>query len=83
LDAVLGHELCHWGCRDNLTAALHRVVEATFWFQPGVRIERKRACEGVVGNDRQIYARSVLKSVGRLTPGTRSTALARALDKVK
>src|SRR6185503_6903458 len=32
LDAVLEHELSHLRRRDNLTAAVHMVVEAVFWF---------------------------------------------------
>ncbi len=52
LDAVLTHELCHVRRRDNLFAAVHMVVEATFWFHPlvwwiGSRMmeERELACD--------------------------------------
>ncbi|MDX1561353.1 MAG: M56 family metallopeptidase, partial [Gammaproteobacteria bacterium] len=34
LEAVLAHELCHIRRRDNLTAAVHMLVEAVFWFHP-------------------------------------------------
>jgi bla regulator protein BlaR1 len=50
--AVLTHEVCHIRRRDNLTAALHMLVEAVFWFHPmvwwiGARLvdERERACD--------------------------------------
>jgi uncharacterized protein (TIGR03435 family) len=52
LDAVLAHEVCHLGRRDNLTAALHMLVEAIFWFHPvvwwiGARlvVTREQACD--------------------------------------
>jgi bla regulator protein BlaR1 len=71
LEAILAHELCHVRCRDNLSAALHMVVEAIFWFHPivwwmGARLlqERERACDEKVlesGSDRQVYAESILK----------------------
>src|ERR1051325_6849272 len=38
--AILAHELCHVRRRDNLTAALHMLVQATFWFHP--RSEERR-----------------------------------------
>ena len=31
---VVAHEVCHVRRRDNLTAAIHMVVEAVFWFHP-------------------------------------------------
>jgi len=72
LKAILAHELCHVRHRDNLTAALHMVVEAIFWFHPlvwwlGVRLieERERACDEEVlrlGNAPQVYAESILKT---------------------
>jgi bla regulator protein BlaR1 len=50
--AVVAHELCHVGHRDNLTAAVHMFVESVFWFHPlvwwiGKRMveERERACD--------------------------------------
>jgi beta-lactamase regulating signal transducer with metallopeptidase domain len=55
LDAVIAHELAHWRRRDNLTAALHMLVEAVVWFHPlvwwiGARLveERERACDEAV-----------------------------------
>lgn len=70
-DGILAHEFVHWRYRDNLTAALHMLVEALFWFWPPVWLigsrliaERERACdEGVVaaGHDPEIYAGGILK----------------------
>ncbi len=70
LEAVLAHELCHVRRRDNLTSAIHMIVEAVFWFHPlvwwiGARLveERERACdEGVLslGNEPQVYAEAIL-----------------------
>ncbi|HET7609990.1 MAG TPA: M56 family metallopeptidase [Gammaproteobacteria bacterium] len=70
LDAVLEHELTHWRRRDNLTAAVHMVVEAVFWFYPlvwwiGARLveERERACDEAVvraGHDGRAYAEGIL-----------------------
>lgn len=71
LEAILAHELLHVRRRDNLAAAIHMVVEASFWFHPlvwwlGMRLveERERACDEEVlesGRERQIYAESILK----------------------
>jgi TonB family protein len=70
LRAVVAHEVSHWRRRDNLTAALHMVVEAAFWFHPlvwwiGARLieERERACDEAVinaGHDPRTYADGVL-----------------------
>jgi bla regulator protein BlaR1 len=70
LEAVLAHELCHVRRRDNLTSAMHMLVEAAFWFHPlvwwiGARLveERERACdEGVLslGSEPQVYAEAIL-----------------------
>ncbi len=72
LQAILTHELCHVRRRDNLTAAVHMIVEALFWFHPLVwwisaRLveERERACDESVlesGSDRHVYAESILKT---------------------
>ncbi len=69
-NAVLAHELCHVHRRDNLTAAIHMVVEALFWFHPfvwwiGARMieERERACDEHVlcaCGEPQNYAESIL-----------------------
>jgi uncharacterized protein (TIGR03435 family) len=52
LHAVVAHELSHVRRHDNLTAAVHMVVEVVFWFHPlvwwiGSRLvaERERACD--------------------------------------
>ena len=70
LGAILAHEMCHIRRRDNLTAAIHMVVAAAFWFHPAVwwikaRLleERERACDEAVlesGNDAELYAESIL-----------------------
>jgi TonB family protein len=70
LDAVLAHELAHWRRRDNLTALVHMLVEAVFWFHPlvwwiGARLveERERACDEAVlraGHDGCAYAEGIL-----------------------
>jgi beta-lactamase regulating signal transducer with metallopeptidase domain len=71
LRAVLKHELCHLRRHDNLTASIHMLVEALFWFHPvvwwiGARLieERERACDEAVvrsGNDPRIYAEGILR----------------------
>jgi TonB family protein len=70
LAAVLEHELAHWRRRDNLTASVHMLVEAVFWFHPlvwwiGARLveERERACDEAVvraGHDGRTYAEGIL-----------------------
>jgi bla regulator protein blaR1 len=70
LEAVLAHELSHVRRRDNLTAAIHMVVEAVFWFHPlvwwiGARLveERERACDEAVlhlGSEPRDYAEAIL-----------------------
>jgi uncharacterized protein (TIGR03435 family) len=70
LEAILAHELCHVRRRDNLTAAIHMLVQATFWFHPlvwwlGVRLtdERERACDEEVlrlGSAPRVYAEGIL-----------------------
>jgi bla regulator protein BlaR1 len=71
LEAIVAHELCHARRRDNLTAAIHMLIEAVFWFHPlvwwlGARLvdERERACdEEVLHLCRQpeAYAEGILK----------------------
>ena len=75
LEAILAHEMCHVRRRDNLTSAIHMLVEAVFWFHPlvwwiGARLveEREVACdEGVLrlGNEPRVYADAIV-SVCRL-----------------
>jgi uncharacterized protein (TIGR03435 family) len=70
LQTVLAHELCHVRRHDNLTAAIHMVVEAAFWFLPPVwwietRLvaERERACDEEVLRSLgqpEVYAQSIL-----------------------
>jgi uncharacterized protein (TIGR03435 family) len=70
LEAVLAHELCHIRRRDNLTASIHMLVEAVFWFHPlvwwiGARLveERERACDESVlslGSKPRDYAEAIL-----------------------
>jgi bla regulator protein BlaR1 len=70
LEAVLSHELCHVRRRDNLTSAVHMIVEAVFWFHPLVwwisaRLveERERACDEEVlrlGIEPRVYAQGIL-----------------------
>ncbi len=70
LRAILAHERCHIQRRDNLTGAVHMLVETIFWFHPAVwwlerRLveERERACDESVlqlGNEAEVYAESIL-----------------------
>jgi uncharacterized protein (TIGR03435 family) len=69
-EAVLAHELCHVRRRDNLTSAIHMIVESVFWFHPliwwiGARLleERERACDEEVlrlGIESQVYAQGIV-----------------------
>ena len=71
LQAVLAHEARHIDCHDNLTAALHMIVETLFWFHPlvwwiGARLmdERERDCDEAVlrqGSQPGVYARSIVQ----------------------
>jgi uncharacterized protein (TIGR03435 family) len=70
LHAIVAHEMCHIRRRDNLSAAVHMIVQAAFWFHPAVwwikaRLmeERERACDEAVlqsGTEAQLYAESIL-----------------------
>lgn len=72
IESILVHELAHVQRRDNLTAALHMLVEAAFWFHPlvwwiGTRLvdERERACDEQVMRvceSAEIYAESILRT---------------------
>ena len=80
LDAVFEHEVAHWRRRDNLTAAVHMLVEAVFWFHPlvwwiGARLvaERERACDEAVvraGHDGRTYAEGILNVCERYVAST-------------
>jgi hypothetical protein len=71
LRAVLAHERCHIRRRDNLTAALHMVVECLFWFYPlawwletRLIAERERACDEAVladGSNPTDYAEGIVR----------------------
>jgi bla regulator protein blaR1 len=71
IEAILAHEVCHVRRHDNLTAVLHMLVEAVFWFHPlvwwmGARLEeeRERACDEEVSllyREPKIYAESILR----------------------
>jgi uncharacterized protein (TIGR03435 family) len=71
LTAVIGHEFCHIQRRDNLTALMHMIVQALFWFHPVVwwlgtqlTAERERACDEAVlkqFEEPQVYAQGILK----------------------
>ncbi len=70
LQMIVNHEMCHVRRRDNLTAAIHMLVEAVFWFHPLVWwmgrqmiVEREAACDEAVigsGGDREAYAEGLL-----------------------
>ena len=70
VEAVIAHELCHVRRHDNLTFAIHMIVEALFWFYPPVRwigarliAERERACDEAVlrlGSDPEDYAMGIV-----------------------
>ena len=70
LEAVLDHEWQHVRRRDNLTASLHAVVQALFWFHPLVWVigrrlveERELACDEAVLESATAddYAEGILK----------------------
>jgi uncharacterized protein (TIGR03435 family) len=71
IEAVAAHEVEHVRRRDNLTSAVHMMVEALFWFHPAVRWmgarlveERERACDEKVVEQSarpEAYAESILK----------------------
>jgi bla regulator protein BlaR1 len=70
MQAMLAHEMCHVRRHDNLTAAIHKCVEALFWFHPlvwwiGANLlrEREAACDETVieeGYEQVVYAESIL-----------------------
>jgi uncharacterized protein (TIGR03435 family) len=69
--AIMAHEVEHVSRRDNLSAAIHALVEAVFWFHPLVRWmsvklneERERACDERVlerNAGPEAYADGILK----------------------
>lgn len=70
LEAIVAHEMCHVRRRDNLTGAIHMIIEAFFWFHPlvwwiRVRLveERELACDEAVvvaGHKPHAYAEGIL-----------------------
>ncbi|MGB6687166.1 MAG: M56 and DUF3738 domain-containing protein [Terracidiphilus sp.] len=70
IEAIVAHEMCHMRQRDNLTYAIHMMVETVFWLHPlvwwiGARLidERERACDEATleaGNDAEDYAAGIL-----------------------
>jgi bla regulator protein BlaR1 len=70
IEAIIEHELMHVRRRDNLTATIHMLVAAIFWFHPLVwwiekRLldERERACDEAVVQRQgrpDVYAESLL-----------------------
>lgn len=70
LRAIVAHEMCHARRRDNLTFAVHMIVQILFWFLPpvwwiGERLiaEREQACDEAViaqGSAAQAYAEGIL-----------------------
>jgi bla regulator protein BlaR1 len=85
-NAVLAHELAHVRHRDNLTGALHKLVEILFWFFPvvywlGARLvcERERACDEAalaIGIERSAYAAGVLAIYRLYAQPSQTAALA-------
>jgi tetratricopeptide (TPR) repeat protein len=71
LHAILAHELAHIARRDNLSAAVARVIVAAFWFHPllwwverRMLAEREAACDELVlghGADPADYVSAILK----------------------
>lgn len=72
MEMIMTHELAHVRRRDNLTAALHMLVAAIFWFHPLVwwlqsRLlrEREHACDDAVlmlAGRPELYAESILRA---------------------
>jgi len=70
LQAIVAHEMHHVRRRDNLTFAIHMIVQVVFWFHPAVwwtgsRLveERERACDEAVleaGSAAEDYAEGIL-----------------------
>ena len=72
LESIVAHELCHVRRRDNLTSAVHMVVESVCWFHPlvwwiGARLieERERACDEDV-LDRGAHPRDYAEGIVRV-----------------
>ena len=71
ISLIVAHELCHWRRWDNLTGAIHMLVQTLFWFHPFVwwigshlLAERERACDECVvdsAGDPSTYAQSIVE----------------------
>jgi tetratricopeptide (TPR) repeat protein len=71
LQSIILHEIAHVRRQDNLTAAVHMLVEALFWFYPlvwwlGARLirERESACDEATlasGCSPDVYAQGILE----------------------
>jgi beta-lactamase regulating signal transducer with metallopeptidase domain/Flp pilus assembly protein TadD len=70
LESVCAHELAHIRRRDNLSAAISRIIAAAFWFHPLVwwmdrrmRAERELACDEMVvaSGPQEAYATALSK----------------------
>jgi bla regulator protein blaR1 len=82
IEGIIAHEIAHVQCHDNLTAALHMLVQTIFWFHPiawwlqrRLLDERERACDEAVmtlGSAPEMYAESVLRACrfSARSPGT-------------
>ena len=80
LSAMVAHELAHIVRRDNLSAAVARVIVSAFWFHPLVwwierrmLMEREAACDELVlahGAGREDYISAILKVCGLSFTGT-------------
>jgi bla regulator protein blaR1 len=72
IEGILAHELVHVRRHDNLTAAIHMLVEVVFWFHPmawwiesRMLQERERACDEAVvqlAGRPEVYAEGLLKA---------------------
>jgi uncharacterized protein (TIGR03435 family) len=82
IEGIIAHEIAHVQCHDNLTAALHMLVQTVFWFHPiawwlqrRLLDERERACDEAVitlGSAPEMYAESVLRAC-RFSAGSLGT----------
>jgi Flp pilus assembly protein TadD/beta-lactamase regulating signal transducer with metallopeptidase domain len=90
LQAIIAHELAHIARRDNLSAAIARVIVSAFWFHPLVwwmerrlLAEREAACDESVlanGTDPADYVSAILKVCRMSFAGTAGYAGATGSD---
>ena len=80
IDAIVAHEACHLRRKDNLTAAIHMLVEALFWFHPLVWWIGARQGNGVAERiTRRTLAQRTIQAT-RTAPQPRAQARARIVD---